>query len=87
MILNGLGGPELSKQHALNSAKLMNEVQPDFLSTLVVSFPLGEARFSKNVNGRFRQLNQRELFQEMSTLLTTLELDKPFFAPIMRQIT
>jgi len=35
MILNGLGGPELSQQHAINSAKLMNEAQPDFLSTLV----------------------------------------------------
>lgn len=27
MILNGLGGPELSRQHAVNSAKLMNEAQ------------------------------------------------------------
>jgi radical SAM superfamily enzyme YgiQ (UPF0313 family) len=47
MILNGLGGPELSKQHALNSAKLMNEAQPDYLSTLVVSFPLGQERFAE----------------------------------------
>ena len=79
MILNGLGGPELSKQHAVNSAKLMNAAQPDFLSTLVVSFPLGEERFAKNFDGRFRQLNQQELFQEMSTLLQALELDKTIF--------
>ena len=79
MILNGLGGPELSKQHAINSAKLMNAAQPEFLSTLVVSFPLGEERFAKNFNGQFRQLNQQELFQEMSTLLQALELDKTIF--------
>lgn len=79
MILNGLGGPEFSEQHALNSAKLMNEAQPDFLSTLVVSFPLGEERFARNFNGRFRQLNQQELFQEMSTLLQALELNKTIF--------
>lgn len=79
MILNGLGGPELSKQHAVNSAKLMNAAQPDFLSTLVVSFPLGEERFAKNFDGRFRQLNQQELFKEMSTLLQALELDKTIF--------
>jgi radical SAM superfamily enzyme YgiQ (UPF0313 family) len=36
MILNGLGGPQLSEQHALNSARLMNAAQPDYLSTLVV---------------------------------------------------
>ena len=79
LILNGLGGPELLQQHAINSAKLMNAAQPDFLSTLVVSFPLGEERFAKNFNGRFRQLNQQELFQEMATLLTTLTLDKTIF--------
>ncbi|WP_440874697.1 radical SAM protein [Thalassotalea sp. PLHSN55] len=79
MILNGLGGPKYSQQHAINSAKLMNEAQPDYLATLVVSFPLGEERFAKPFNGDFRQLNQRELFEEMETLLTTLELDKTIF--------
>ena len=45
MILNGLGGLSLSKQHALNSAKLLNQTQPEFVSTLVVSFPQGMERF------------------------------------------
>lgn len=83
MILNGLGGPELSKQHAINSAKLMNEAQPDFLSTLVVSFPLGEERFAKGFTERehqpFRLLNQLELFKEMKLLLSELTLDKTVF--------
>lgn len=83
MILNGLGGPELSKQHAINSARLMNEAQPDFLSTLVVSFPLGEERFAKNfTDGQyqpFRLLEQQELFHEMKLLLSELELDKTIF--------
>mgnify|MGYP000474388240 CR=1 FL=1 len=79
MILNGLGGPEFSRQHAINSAKLMNEAQPDYLSTLVVSFPLGEERFAKDFNGSFRQLTQKELFQEMKLLLSTLELEKTIF--------
>ena len=83
MILNGLGGPELSTQHAIQSAKLMNEAQPDFLSTLVVSFPLGEERFAKNFIKNnyqpFRLLEQQELFQEMKLLLNELELDKTIF--------
>ncbi|MGB0714214.1 MAG: radical SAM protein, partial [Gammaproteobacteria bacterium] len=44
MILNGLGGTAYSEQHAINSARLMNEAQPDFLSTLVVTFPKGDRR-------------------------------------------
>ena len=83
MILNGLGGPELSQQHAINSARLMNEAQPDYLSTLVVSFPLGEERFAKGFTDRqhqpFRLLNQLELFQEMKLLLSELELEKTVF--------
>lgn len=79
MILNGLGGPDLSEQHAINSARLMNEAQPDYLSTLVVSFPLGEERFASAFNGHFRQLTQAELFKEMLMLLNTLSLDKTIF--------
>ena len=79
MILNGLGGPELSKQHALNSAKLMNEAQPDFLSTLVVSFPFGHERFAKNFHGRFALLTQQQLFTEMEILLSHLTLSKTIF--------
>ncbi|SHO23893.1 Radical SAM domain protein [Moritella viscosa] len=83
MILNGLGGPEFSEQHAINSARLMNETQPDYLSTLVVSFPFGEERFAENFlkekRQPYRQLSQQELFKEMEILLTTLELDKTIF--------
>ena len=79
MILNGLGGPQLSEQHALNSAKLMNAVQPDYLSTLVVEFPTGSERFEKAFEGRWRKLGKLELFREMQLLLTNLQLDKTIF--------
>ena len=48
MILNGLGGRALSQQHALNSAALMNVAQPEYLATLVVSFPKGKSRLRGN---------------------------------------
>jgi radical SAM superfamily enzyme YgiQ (UPF0313 family) len=79
MILNGLGGTKYSKQHAINSAKLMNDAQPEYLSTLVVSFPMGTERFEKNFNGDFVQLNQPQLFEEMKWLLDSLELENTVF--------
>ncbi len=79
MILNGLGGPELSEQHAINSAKLMNAAQPDYLSTLVVEFPTGSEHFEKNWGGRWRKLAKMELFREMEVLLDNLELEKTIF--------
>ena len=78
MILNGLGGPGLSEQHADNSARLMNEAQPEFLSTLVVSFPQGEARFRQGF-ADFQALNQQQLFVEVERLLSGLELRDTVF--------
>ena len=78
MILNGLGGKVLSMQHAENSARLMNETQPEFLSTLVVSFPKGEERFRAGFPG-WEPLGQQELFVEMERFLSTLDLKRTVF--------
>ena len=78
MILNGLGGTTLSEQHADNSARLMNAAQPEFLSTLVVSFPMGEARFREGFTD-FQPLNQQQLFVEVERLLSGLELSDTVF--------
>src|SRR5690606_21318141 len=78
MVLNGLGGRQYSKQHALESARLMNEAQPDFLSTLVVSFPMGDARL-KETYPEFELPDQRELFEEMRLFLQHLELNNTVF--------
>lgn len=78
MILNGLGGKIYSQQHAENSAQLANAAQPEFLATLVVSLPHGEQRFRKNFP-EWEPLSQRELFQEMSHLLSALNLKRTVF--------
>ena len=78
MILNGLGGASLSQQHADNSARLMNEAQPEYLSTLVVSFPMGEARFRANF-ADYQPLTQQQLFLEVERLLQGLELRDTVF--------
>ncbi len=79
MILNGMGGVKYSEQHALNSARLMNEAQPEYLATLVVSFPLGEERYRAGFRGEFEPLDQAGLFREMHVLLEALELDDTIF--------
>ena len=78
MILNGLGGTTLSEQHADNSARLMNAAQPEFLSTLVVSFPMGETRFREGF-ADFQPLDQQQLFREVERLLQGLELENTVF--------
>jgi radical SAM superfamily enzyme YgiQ (UPF0313 family) len=78
MILNGLGGQALSRQHALNSAKLMNATQPEYLSALVVSFPTGEERFRANFPG-WEPLSVVGLIEEMEMFVSALELKRTVF--------
>ena len=79
MILNGMGGTRYSEQHAKNSALLMNEAQPEYLATLVVSFPMGTERYQAGFRGEFEPLDQPGLFREMEWLLDTLDLENTIF--------
>jgi radical SAM superfamily enzyme YgiQ (UPF0313 family) len=78
MILNGLGGQVYSDQHADNSARLANATQPEYLSTLVVSFPKGEARFREGF-AEWEPLDQPALFREMESFLSQLDLRRTVF--------
>ncbi|MDH5179245.1 MAG: radical SAM protein [Gammaproteobacteria bacterium] len=79
MILNGLGGVPYTEQHALHSAQLVNESRPDYLATLVVSFPLGEARFRERFAADFSLLDQTGLFREMRRFIEHTALDRTIF--------
>jgi radical SAM superfamily enzyme YgiQ (UPF0313 family) len=78
MILNGLGGETYSAQHADNSARLANATQPDYLATLVVSFPQGEQRFREGFP-EFEPLDQIGLFLEMRRFISALALENTVF--------
>lgn len=79
VIINGLGGTEFSEQHARNSAKLINAIQPAALWMLILGLPYGEQRFAKNFNGRFKPMNQQQLLVEMAQFIEGLELDNTLF--------
>ena len=79
MILNGMGGTRYSKQHAVNSGRLMSEAQPEYLSTLVVSFPAGMDRYQQGFKGEFEPLDKNGLFREMYWLLDSLDLKNTIF--------
>ncbi|MDO6563097.1 radical SAM protein [Amphritea sp. 1_MG-2023] len=79
MLINGLGGTRLSKQHALASAKLINLTQPDYLATLVLFSRRGNQRMKQGFDGDFTALNQRQLFEEMELFLSNLSLQNTIF--------
>jgi radical SAM superfamily enzyme YgiQ (UPF0313 family) len=85
MILLGLGGTRYSKVHAVDSAKLCSETQPEFLSVLTTSFPRGTKRVEEgyydNVNAtttttttNFQVQTARESLQELQMFLEHLTI-------------
>ena len=78
MILNGLGGAVYSAQHADESARLANATQPEYLSTLVVSFPGGEQRFRADFP-EWEPLSPAELLVELERFVAALELRRTVF--------
>ena len=79
MVLNGMGGKRFSEQHAVNSAKLVNATQPEYLATLVVTDHSQEGKIDSGFDGDFTPLNTAELCEEMRTFIATTELEQSIF--------
>jgi radical SAM superfamily enzyme YgiQ (UPF0313 family) len=79
MIINGMGGRKYSHQHALNSAKLVNATQPDYLATLVLFFSNGQEKVDAGFDGQFTPLNTAELCEEIRTFVEHTDLNKSIF--------
>jgi radical SAM superfamily enzyme YgiQ (UPF0313 family) len=79
IILNGLGGMKYSRQHAINSARILNEIQPEFASALVLSFPFGIERYIKRFNGEYISMSITDLLREMEIFITHTELNGTIF--------
>ena len=79
MIINGVGGKLLSQQHAVNSAKVLNETQPKYASTLVLTTYKGLEHFKTRFQGEYIPMILPELFIEMQTFMEYLNLNETIF--------
>ncbi len=74
-VLAGLGGPERSREHALNSARTLNRMKPDYIRirTLVLmpGFPMHE----QLRDGSFRECSGREIALETRLLIENLDVE------------
>jgi len=79
MILLGVGGRRLSREHALESARVINAIGPRFVSTLVVTPVAGTPLHDQAMAGAFDDLTPAELTLELRTFVAGLELDGTVF--------
>jgi radical SAM superfamily enzyme YgiQ (UPF0313 family) len=79
MVVNGLGGKKYSRQHAIQSARLVNEVQPEYVSTLVLSLPLGMDKYKEGFGADYIPMNKTDLMEEMAVFIEHSDLEQSIF--------
>ncbi len=79
MIINGLGGKKYSKQHAIKSAEIINEINPKFLSTLTLSLPYGKEHFEARLKKEYIQQSIVELIEELKLFIENLCVDNVIY--------
>lgn len=79
MILLGAGGRALSREHALASARVVNAIQPRFVSTLVMT-PVPDTPLHEDAQrGLVDELDPVELAAELRAFVGELELEATIF--------
>lgn len=78
-LISGLGGKEKWKQHAIESAKAINQIQPDFLGLLTLMIEPGTKMYDDVNSGDFQLLNPEEIAVETLLLLENLDVEGCIF--------
>lgn len=68
----GLGGKELSVQHAVESAEALNRINPDFIRLRTLALPDGLALAREHADGDFVSLGDQETARELLIFLQSL---------------
>ena len=76
-IISGLGGHLLSKEHAVDSATLVNAISPDYLGILTLMIEEGAPIIEDLRNGSFTLLSPDEVLKELLIFLENIDLKGP----------
>jgi len=78
-IILGLAGKIDSKHHAKETAKVLNQIQPDYIGALTLMIAPGTEIHTKLKSGKFKQLSTFEYLQELYWIIEDLELENCIF--------
>ncbi len=79
MILLGAGGAKLSREHARESARVVNAIRPRFVSTLVMTPVEGTPLMDEAKRGEFVEPEPLETARELREFVAALDVDGTIF--------
>ncbi len=72
-LMPGLGGKDLSRIHALESARVINEINPDFIRLRTLQIVPGTPLFEMWQKGIFKRAGEDEVVEEIRLFIENLE--------------
>ena len=79
-VMSGAGGKERWKEHALNSARVLNKIMPNFIRLRTLTLQHGTPLKEKLKKGEFSIIPPLERLKEVKFFLEKLELDDCYLA-------
>lgn len=79
MIISGLGGKEKWKEHAIESARVLNKINPDYIALLTLLLNPGTKMYDEVQSGNLKLLNPNEVMLETKELISNLEVTNCMF--------
>ena len=72
-VLLGLGGREMWREHALETAKVLNEIDPDFIRVRTLAIKKEMPLYDEVENGNFIRAKDEEIIEEEKLLIEHLD--------------
>lgn len=69
----GLGGKALTRENAIDTADVFNQVNPDFIRIRTLAVPKSVDLYEDVQNGSFQKLNDIEVMEELKLFVSTLD--------------
>jgi radical SAM superfamily enzyme YgiQ (UPF0313 family) len=75
-LISGIGSEENLEKHALESARVINEIQPDYVGLLTLLIQEGTELYDQVHNGEFKLLSPQEVMKETKILIENLHISE-----------
>lgn len=74
-LISGLGGKELTKEHAISSARLLSGIPVDYIAYLTLYLEPGCPMYTDYIEGRFVPLSAEDALREIKLFLEEIDCD------------
>jgi radical SAM superfamily enzyme YgiQ (UPF0313 family) len=78
-LISGIGGKENSLEHGIESARVINEIKPNYVGLLTLLVEEGTSLYEDVQSGKFQLLTPKEVLSETKNLVERLQVENCIF--------